>query len=166
LIEPQIAELLRKHELTLERVFELGGQKNGAGTAEALAQLLAARAMPIEGKQKLAAAGTTLDADLTTLLDWMRSQDEGLGRSAETAANKIIYQMNRLRTLAANFQLEREASLRRHAEAISRALDPDSGLQERLHGAAYYFARYGFGLAEELTVQAANPCPGHTALWL
>jgi hypothetical protein len=39
-------------------------------------------------------------------------------------------------------------------------------LQERLHGAAYYFARYGFGLAEELTAQAANPCPGHTAVWL
>jgi bacillithiol biosynthesis cysteine-adding enzyme BshC len=166
LIEPHIAELLRQHELTLERVFEVSGQKNGTGTAEALAQLLAARAMPIEGKRKLAAAGTALDAELTTLIDWMQSLDEGLGRSADTAAGKIRYQMNRLRTLAANFQLQREASLGRHAEAISRALDPDGELQERLHGAAYYFARYGLDLAEELTVQAANPCPGHTALWL
>jgi bacillithiol biosynthesis cysteine-adding enzyme BshC len=166
LIEPHIAELLRQHELTLERVFDVSGQKNGNGTAEALAQLLAARAMPIEGKQKLAAAGTALDAELTALIDWMQSQDEGLGRSAETAAGKIRYQMNRLRTLAANFQLQREASLGRHAEAISRAFDPDGELQERVHGAAYYFARYGLELAEELTVQAANPCPGHTALWL
>jgi hypothetical protein len=39
-------------------------------------------------------------------------------------------------------------------------------LQERLHGAAFYFARYGFELAEDLVAQAANPCPGHTALWL
>jgi hypothetical protein len=39
-------------------------------------------------------------------------------------------------------------------------------LQERLHGSAYYFARYGFGLAEELTVQAGNSAPGHMALWL
>jgi hypothetical protein len=39
-------------------------------------------------------------------------------------------------------------------------------LQERLHGAAYYFARYGFGLAEELTAQAANCSPGHAAIWL
>jgi bacillithiol biosynthesis cysteine-adding enzyme BshC len=166
LIEPPIAELLRQHELTVERVFEVSGQKNGTGTAEALAQLLAARAMPIEGKQKLAATGTAFDAELTTLIDWMQSQDEGLGRSAETAAGKMRYQMNRLRTLAANFQLQREASLGRHAEAISRALDPDSELQERVHGAAYYFARYGPDLAEELTAQAANPCPGHTALWL
>jgi bacillithiol biosynthesis cysteine-adding enzyme BshC len=166
LIEPAIADLLRQHELTLERVFEIAGQESGAGAAAALTQLLAARAMPIETKQKLAAAGTALDAELTTLLDWMRAQNEGLGKSAETAASKMLYQMNRMRTLAANYQLQREASLGRHAEAICRAVDPDGGLQERLHGAAYYFARYGFELAEELTAQAANPCPGHTALWL
>jgi hypothetical protein len=42
-------------------------------------------------------------------------------------------------------------------------------LQERVHGAAYYFARYGFELAEELVAQAAvaaETCPGHTAMWL
>lgn len=158
LIEPAIGDLLRKHELTLERVFN--------ETPGSLAKVLAARAMPFEGKQKLSAAGNALDAELTTLLEWMRAQDAALGRSAETAASKMRYQMNRLRTLAANFQLQREASIGRHADAISQALYPDSGLQERLHGAAFYLARYGFELAEEITVHAANPCPGHTALWL
>ncbi len=166
LVEPAIGDLLRRHELTLERVFQIGGEAGGAGGEMALAQLLAARAMPIEGKRKLAATGTALDAELNALLDWMRSQDEGLGRSGETAASKVRYQMNRLRTLAANFQLQREASLGRHAETLWQALYPGGGLQERLHGAAYYFARYGFELAEELTSHAANPCPGHTALWL
>ena len=158
LIEPAIGELMRQHGLTLERVF--------SETPASLAQLLAARAMPIEGKQKLAAAGTALDAELTPLIEWMRSLDAGLGRSAETAASKMRYQMNRLRRLAANFQLQREASLGRHGEAIGRALYPGGALQERLHGAAYYFARHGFELAEELTAQAGNGCPGHTALWL
>ena len=158
LIEPAIAELLRKHELPLERVFN--------ETAVSLAQLLGARAMPVEGKQKLAASGNALDAELTALQEWMSSLDAGLGRSAETAGSKIRYQMNRLRTLAANFQLERETSLGRHAETISQALYPDGALQERLHGAAYYFARYGFELAEELSVLAENACPGHTAVWL
>jgi uncharacterized protein YllA (UPF0747 family) len=79
------------------------------------------------------------------------------------------YQMNRLRTLAANFELQREASLGRHAETLRQALYPGGGLQERQHGAAYYFARYGFELAEEVTLQAsaaAANCPGHTAVWL
>jgi bacillithiol biosynthesis cysteine-adding enzyme BshC len=158
LVEPAIGELLHRHELTVERIF--------GETQESLAQLLGARAMPIDGKRKLAAAGTALDEELTTLVDWMGTLDAGLGRSAETAASKMRYQMNRLRRLAANFQLEREASLRRHAESISQALYPGGTLQERVYGAAYFFARYGFGLAEEITAQAANACPGHTVLWL
>jgi uncharacterized protein YllA (UPF0747 family) len=128
--------------------------------------MLAARSMPVEGKQKLAAAGTALDAELAPLLDWMRSLDSGLGRSAETSASKMRYQMNRLRRLAANFQLQREASLGRHAESICQALYPGGVLQERLHGAAYYLARYGFALNEQIVAQAANACPGHTVMWL
>ncbi len=158
LVEPAIGELLRKHDLSLERVF--------AETPSSLAQLLAARAMPVEGKQKIAAAGNALDAELSSLLEWMGRLDAGLGRSAETAASKMRYQMNRLRRLAANFQLQKEASLGRHAQAICQSLYPGGVLQERLHGAAFYFARYGFGLAEEISVQAETSCPGHTAMWL
>jgi bacillithiol synthase len=158
LIEPAIGELLRKHELGLERIFN--------ESADGLAQLLAARAMPVEGKRKLAAAGTALDAELSPLLEYMKAMDAGLGRSAETSARKMRYQMNRLRRLAANFEMQREGSLRRHAEAIERALNPGGVLQERVHGAAYYFARFGFELAEMLTELAMDPCPGHKAVWM
>jgi bacillithiol biosynthesis cysteine-adding enzyme BshC len=158
LIESAIADLLRQHDLTLDRVFE--------ESPVSLAQLLAARSIPALGKRKLAAADLVLDTELIPLLDWMRSLDEGLGRSAETAASKMRYQMSRLRRLAANFQLQREAQLTRQAESISQALYPGGALQERLHGAACYFARHGFELAEELTQQAADSCPCHTVMWL
>ncbi|MGA3334569.1 MAG: bacillithiol biosynthesis cysteine-adding enzyme BshC [Terracidiphilus sp.] len=159
LIEPSIAELLRKHDLSLEQVF-------AEESTTSLAQRLAARSMPIETRQRLAAAGNALDAELDALVGWLQSQDKGLGQSAETAAGKMRYQMNRLRTLAANFQLQREATLTRHAESIFNALYPGGVLQERIHGAAYYFARYGPDLADTLCAQAARLCPGHTALWL
>ncbi|MGH9600241.1 MAG: bacillithiol biosynthesis protein BshC, partial [Terracidiphilus sp.] len=158
LIEPAVDELLRRHELTVDRIF--------GEDASSLAQRLAARAMPVEGRLKIAAAGTALDAELTPLVEWMHALDEGLGRSAETAASKMRFQMSRLRRLAANFQLEREASLARQAETICQAIFPGGAMQERVHGAAYYFARYGFELAETLTAQAGSACPGHTALWL
>jgi bacillithiol biosynthesis cysteine-adding enzyme BshC len=157
LIEPAIGDLLRKHQLTLERVFEEAPGE--------LAQLLAAQEIPAEGKKRLAEAGLSLEDELIPLLDWMGKLDAGLGRSAETAASKMRYQMHRLRRLAANFQLQREGQLTRDAEAISQALYPGGVLQERVHGAAYYFARYGFELAEELTEQAAA-CSGHAACWL
>jgi bacillithiol biosynthesis cysteine-adding enzyme BshC len=159
LIEPSVANLLRKHEISLEQVFS---EENAAS----LAQRLAARSMPPETKKKLAAAGSAMDEELTTLVDWMQSQDKGLGQSADTAAGKIRYQMNRLRTLAANFQLQRESTLSRHAESIMQAIFPGGILQERVHGAAYYFSRYGLDLAATLCEQAANPCPGHSAIWL
>ena len=89
----------------------------------------------------------------------MQSQDEGLGQSAETAAGKMRYQMNRLRTLAANFQLQREASLTRHADAISQALYPGGVLQERVHGAAYYFARHGLGAGRDALRAGREPLP-------
>jgi bacillithiol biosynthesis cysteine-adding enzyme BshC len=158
LIEPGAGELLRKYELTLDRVFE--------EHEESLAKLLADRAMPPEGRQRLVAAGKALDVELALLLDWMRAQDEGLGKSAETAASKMQYQMSRLRSLAENFQLQREASLRKHAQIISQALFPGGVMQERVHAAAYYFARYGLGLAETLSAHAETTAPGHTALWL
>jgi bacillithiol biosynthesis cysteine-adding enzyme BshC len=159
LIEPSIAELLRKHDLSLEQVF---AEEN----ASALALRLAARTMPPETKKKLAAAGNALDSELNLLVEWLQSQDKGLGQSADTAAGKMRYQMNRLRTLAANFQLQRETTLTRHANSIFNALYPGGVLQERVHGAAYYFARYGTELAETLCTQAASLCPGHSALWL
>jgi bacillithiol biosynthesis cysteine-adding enzyme BshC len=158
LIAPNIGSYLRKYELTPDRVF---GQ-----TADSLAQLLGARGLPIEGKLKLAAAGNALDTELTVLLEWMRAMDAGLGRSGETAASKMRYQMNRLRRLAANFQLQRETRLGQHAAEIVNALYPGGVLQERVYGAAWYFMLFGLSLAEDLVTQAANPCPGHTALWL
>jgi bacillithiol biosynthesis cysteine-adding enzyme BshC len=158
LVPPAIGLHLRHYELTLDRVF--------AETADSLAQRLAARAMPLAGKQKLAAAGNALDGDLNALLEWMHALDSGLGESADTAASKMRYQMNRLRRLAANFQLQRETKLRRNAQEIVNALYPGGVLQERVYGAAYYLMNYGFGLAEEICSQAQNACPGHTVLWL
>ncbi|HVN93755.1 MAG TPA: bacillithiol biosynthesis cysteine-adding enzyme BshC [Terracidiphilus sp.] len=159
LIEPWAAELLRKHDLQLEQIF-------GEESAASLALRLAARTMPPETKKKLAAAGNALDAELTALVEWLQSQDKALGQSADTAAGKMRYQMNRLRTLAANFQLQRESTLTRHANSIFNALYPGGVLQERVHGGAYYFARYGTELAETLCEQAASHCPGHSAIWL
>jgi len=158
LIEPAIGELLRKHELTLQRVWQ--------EDATSLAKLLAARAMPVEGKKRLSSAGNALNAELDPLLTWMSAVDAGLGQSGARAASKMRYQMNRLRNLAANFQLQKEAALGRQAEAISQSLFPGGVLQERVHGAAYYFARYGFELAEELTVQAGASSAGHAEIWL
>ena len=156
LIEPAIAELMKRHELELSALF--------GKTVDDLAQKLGARALPIEGKRKLASAGNTLDAELTELVAWMKTVDEGLGSSGERSANKMRYQMNRMRRVAVRFALEKETALGRHAEAIVHALYPEGHLQERVIGAPYFLARYGFELIERFKENALSE--GHAILWL
>lgn len=153
LIEPAVDELLHRYEIPAERVL--------SESEDSLKQLLGARSMPVEGKRRLASSGNALDAELASLLEYMHALDEGLGRSAETAASKMRYQMNRLRRLGANFQLAKETSLGRHAGDIVRAIFPGGALQERVFGAAYFLARANAGLAQDLVEIAMDSCPGH-----
>jgi hypothetical protein len=130
-------------------------------TAPELAQRLGARAMPIEGKRRISAAGNSLETELDALLAWTHGMDESLGRSAEVSASKMRYQMNRLRRMAAGFELQKEASLAKHAAAITLNLFPGGHLQERTLAGVWFLARFGDGLAERLIAEADDPCPGH-----
>ena len=157
LVEPAVGSVMDRHEVSLPDAMT---------TAEALAQRLGARAMPIEGKRKLAAVGNAMDAELGALTEYMTAMDASLGRSAGVAGNKMRYQMNRLRRMAATFELQKEASLRKHAEAITRNLFPDGHPQERVLGGVWFLARAGEGLIERLVMEAENVCPGHMLIRL
>lgn len=152
LVPAAIRSVMDRHELTL---------RDAMTTADALSQRLAARAMPVEGKQKIASAGNALDTELKTVEQWMTTMDAGLGRSAQIAANKMRYQMNRLRRLAANWQLERETHLRKHADAITRTLYPNGHVQERLLSGIQFLAAGTGDLASLLVENAQQECPGH-----
>ncbi|MBV8630178.1 MAG: bacillithiol biosynthesis cysteine-adding enzyme BshC [Silvibacterium sp.] len=158
LIEPAMATVLARHDLHLDDV--LGSHP------DELAQRLGARAIPIEGKRKLASAGNALDEELTSLAQWMHQLDPSLGRAADVSASKMRYQMNRLRRLAANYQLQTEASIRRHVDAIYLNLSPNQHPQERVVGAVSFLARYGEALIPQLIDQASQECPGHKAIFL
>jgi len=157
LIEPGVGEVMAKHEVSLPDAMT---------TAEALAQRLGARAMPVEAKRKLAAVGNAMDAELTALTEYLAGMDASLGRAAEVSGSKMRYQMNRLRRMAATFELQRETSLRRHADALTLNLFPEGHPQERLIGGVWFVARYGEGLIGRLVEEAKNLCPGHVVVRL
>ena len=146
------------HEVQFPQVLE-------AGTVEALALRLGARAMPIEGKRKIAAAGNAMDTELTALTEYMTAMSADLGRAASVSASKMRYQMNRLRRMAANFELQKQASLHKQALAIMLNLYPDGHLQERILGGVWFLARYGDALPSLLIENAAQECPGHRVVY-
>jgi bacillithiol biosynthesis cysteine-adding enzyme BshC len=157
LVNPRLAAVMARHEVRFPDALT---------TPDALAQRLGARSLPVEGKRRLASAGNALDEELTALTGWMARMDAGLGRSAETAASKMRYQMNRLRRLAARHQLEKESSLARHASAITGAIYPGGHLQERVVAGIAFLGTDGEGLLEHLVEAAWDACPGHKMLLL
>jgi bacillithiol biosynthesis cysteine-adding enzyme BshC len=157
IVEPAVAAVMAKDEVSLKDVFE-------AGTVAELTQRLGARAMPIEGKRRLAAVGNAMDAELGALTSYLASMDESLGRSAAVSASKMRYQMNRLRRMAATFEVQKEASLGKHALAMVNHLFPEGHPQERVIGGVWFLAQFGDGMGElidRLVDEAANMCTGH-----
>jgi bacillithiol synthase len=157
LLEPAIAAVMDKDEVQLPEAMT---------TAEILAQRLGARAMPIEGKRKLAAVGNAMETELTALTEYLGGMDETLGRAAKVSGSKMLYQMNRLRRMASTFELQKETSLRKHAEAITLNVFPNGHPQERVVAGIWFMAKYGDGLVERLVGVAANQCPGHVVVRL
>jgi bacillithiol biosynthesis cysteine-adding enzyme BshC len=157
LVEPAIETVMAKHEVSLPDAMM---------TPDALALRLGARAMPIEGKRRLAAVGNAMDAELSALTDYMGGMDESLGRSATVSGNKMRYQMNRLRRMAATFEVQKEVSLRKHAEALTLHVFPDGHPQERVLAGVWFLSRYGDGLVERMVDAAENLCPGHVVIKL
>jgi bacillithiol biosynthesis cysteine-adding enzyme BshC len=157
LLELAIAAVMDKDEVQLPDAMT---------TAEDLAQRLGARAMPIEGKRRLAAVGNAMETELAALTEYLGGMDASLGRAAEVSGSKMLYQMNRLRRMAATFELQKEASLRKHAEAITLNVFPDGHPQERVVAGVWFIAKYGDGLVERLVGVAENQCPGHVVVRL
>ncbi|HEV2619369.1 MAG TPA: bacillithiol biosynthesis cysteine-adding enzyme BshC, partial [Acidobacteriaceae bacterium] len=169
LIEPAIGAVMAQHEVSLP---------DAMCPADELAQRLGARAMPIESKRRLAAAGNALDEATAAAEHYLGALDAGLGRSAQVSASKMRYQMNRLRRLAATFELNKQAGLRRHADAMTLHLFPEGHPQERVIAGAWFLAAYdaahrgslnslpGAGLIDRLVEEAANQCPGHIVIRL
>jgi uncharacterized protein YllA (UPF0747 family) len=160
LIEPAIATVMAKDEVTLKDVFE-------AKTVETLTQRLGARAMPIEGKRKLAAVGNAMDAELGALTGYLESLDASLGRSAQVSASKMRYQMNRLRRMAATFETQKNASLAKHAQAMMHHLFPEGHPQDRVIGGVWFLAQFGEGwdgLIDRLVAEAGSMCLGHAVI--
>jgi len=162
LIERALSEVMQRHELTLSEVMT---------TPEELAQRLGARAMPIEGKRKLAAAGNAMDTELTALTGYLAAMDSNLGRASLVSASKMRYQMNRLRRMAATFELQKETSLRKHADALTLHLFPGGHPQERILAGIWFLARYGEGpdgrgLIARLVTEAREMCGGHIGIRL
>ena len=74
--------------------------------------------------------------------------------------------MNRLRRMAATFELQKEASLRKHADALTLQSVPGRASTGARDRGVWFLARYGEGLIARLVAEAKGMCAGHVAVRL
>ena len=107
-----------------------------------------------------------METELGALTAYLTGLDVTLGQAAKVSGSKMLYQMNRLRRMAAAFELQKEASLQKQAALMMLNLFPEGHPQERLLAGVWFAARYGDGLIARLVAEAENLCPGHVVIRL
>jgi bacillithiol biosynthesis cysteine-adding enzyme BshC len=157
IVEPKIQRLIERHGITVPDVF------NGP---EALRGQLAARNLPRDLQSAFDSTNKIVAANLAEIREKLEKLDSTLVDAAQTAASKIQHQLEKLQTQAARSEAQKNELVTRHVEALSRALYPEKGLQERAIGGLYFVARYGRELLQQIHDAIQPDCHDHQILEL
>lgn len=152
IIEPKNQRLLERYGLDILDVF--------AGPDE-LRRKLASHSLPQDLQRAFEATKESLESHLATIKDNLAKLDRTLIDAGDTAASKILYQLDKLHGQAARAELQKQDVVRRHAETLSQSLYPEKTLQERGIAGVYFVARYGRELLHQLYDSLQTDCHDH-----
>jgi bacillithiol biosynthesis cysteine-adding enzyme BshC len=156
LVEPHVKRLLERYELNVVDTFQ---------SPEQLRARLAEHSLPADLQKNFDAAAGCLEEALRAITASLERLDRTLVDAAGNAGTKMRYQLDHLRTRAANAELRRSETLERHAAQLSSALYPDRNLQERVIAGVYFVARYP-DLLDSLYRTASFSCVDHQVVFL
>lgn len=157
IVEAKIQRLIERNGISVTDVF--------AGP-EALRRQLAERGLPADLQAAFEAARISMDSHLSSIKEKLVTLDRTLVDAADTARSKVEYQLERLQSQAARAEAQKSELVTRHAEALSQALYPDKGLQERAIGGCYFLARYGKEFLQQLYDAVQPDCHDHQIIEL
>lgn len=89
-------------------------------------------------------------AQLEVVAPALRAVDPTLLGALETSRQKMVHQVETLRTRFVNAEAKRNETLDRHLDAISNSLFPEKRLQERVINVSSFLMRYGLGFIGQL----------------
>jgi bacillithiol biosynthesis cysteine-adding enzyme BshC len=107
-----------------------------------------------------------LNAQMDRLEKSLRRADATLGASIQRTREKILYQIEHLRTRFIHASARREETAYRQVERAYTTLLPDKNLQEREINIYYFLSRYGPGLINELYESAEIGYSNHKLLYI
>jgi uncharacterized protein YllA (UPF0747 family) len=91
-----------------------------------------------------------LGAELESLRPALNAVDPTLAGALDNSRQKVLHQIETLRTKFVNAEARRNETLDRQLDALSNALFPEKKLQERVINVSSFLVRYGLGLIRRL----------------
>ena len=91
-----------------------------------------------------------IGAELDMLSPALSAVDATLGGALDTSRQKILHQVEALRTKFVNAEARRNETMERQLESITNSIFPEKKLQERVINISSFLVRYGFGFTRRL----------------
>lgn len=155
LIEPRIAKLLDRYQLSLTDFFN---------APEKTRELVASRALPDSILKSFDLAAEHVEKALALIQGPLEKLDKTLIDAAENAGSKMRYQLQGIRDKAARAEARKNTEVLRHADELITALYPNKELQEREIGGTYFLLKYGNSVLDQLKAAVRIGCGDHQVI--
>ena len=157
IIEKKIGKILEKYSLNFQDIL-LG--------PEALIKKVIEQNLDQSLAQKFSLIEQEMQQKLSELEAPLKAVDQTLAEALKTTQQKVLYQLNHLRTKYVHAETRHHEVLNRQIEKASSLLYPVKTLQERRLNIFYFLSRYGMDLLAQLFEEIDLNDPGHRLLQL
>ena len=138
ILESRIVRALKKYDMELPDVFR---------GRDFLRRKAVASVQGVEVFDKVREA---INAELDALGPPLTGVDPTLLGALDTSRQKVLHQVEALRTKFVNAEARRNDTMERHLDAITNSVFPEKKLQERVINITSFLIRYGFGFTKQV----------------
>jgi uncharacterized protein YllA (UPF0747 family) len=143
IVEPRISRAADKYGITLLDAFK-GRDSLRRKAVDAL-----------QDGESFERLRTVVETELESLRPLLGSVDPTLLGALETSRQKVLHQIETLRSRYVNAAARRSEVIERHIDAIANSWFPDKKLQERVISIVSFLARYGQAIVPQLTERSS-----------
>ncbi len=152
LVEKRHAKTMTKFNLRLQDLFEGN---------EAVMRRVVERSLDQETARTFDETEKSIAGQLDRLRTSLQAVDPTLAEALKGGREKILYQLQNLRTRFINNRSRRDEATHQQIERLTTQLYPHRNLQERELNVVFFLARYGYGLIDRLYEEIDPGCHDH-----
>jgi len=145
-LEPRIERVLKKYDLQFQDMFRGRDFVRRKAVAN------------VQGVEIFDLVRDRLMTELESLREALNAVDPTLSGALDNSRQKVLHQVETLRTKFVNAEARRNDTLERHLDSVLNSFFPEKKLQERVINITSFLVRYGLGfirrLEEELDVDS------------